>query len=1438
MATAEPDDELARGIARFWSEDGRVTGTGFLIADRTLCTCAHVVADALGTPDTARTPPAYAVTVDFPLLTSPSPRLRATVTHWRPVADDGGGDMALLALEDPAPGTTAVRFAGGTAVWDHPFRVLGFPLRTDDHGVWVDGRLRAPVGKGWTSMEPRPSPRGPVIGQGFSGAPVWDTEQGGVVGMTVAADTGTGATTAYLIPAALLLGLDPALCPSPFRGLESFREQDASIFFARRADSERIAAALLEHPFVPVAGASGVGKSSLVRAGVLPLLRSLGHTVTDFAGQPDTDPVRTLAEALAAQFPSAAEPARRLGGDRETAVLLGARILEQCGTAGHVVLLDQFEETVGARPADARALLDVLLPMARATHPAGRRLRVLATLRSASLEELVTGGRAEALSGTVQMVAPMTPAQLDEVVRCPVAAVPGVDFEPGLPELLVAEAGAEPGALPLLEFTLAELWDRRRHGRLTHAAYREIGGVEGALSRYADHQLAQVCKAPDGPDEPTARRLFEQLARPVRGKEYARVARAFDQLPPELRAAAQALAATRLLVISRDSSGRETVALAHEALVRQWPTLRNWLDESRALLVRHEKLRARLREWEDGGRHDDLLLRGKELTTTTGSAALRPAELSAPEKEFIRLSRHHHRRSVRRSRTGVALVAVLALIAVTLTYFVTQAGQDADRKEREGAANELATRSLDRFSDDPVEGAALAVLAHRTEPTKQTYKALLHAYPGMAMVRSIEEGFFSGRVTALAASADGKRVVALEEDHQGDLRGYVITGLATGKPRKNRLESVPDGSDAVAVSDDGARVAAAGPEGQGKVWSAVGRRTVAEWPGGRDPGGTRSEVLDFSADGKLLLHMTAKGTDDGCIDGTPKDQLRLHFHDAEKGQAIDVPPGLLGTNGCLTGAALPSGQGKSARLIVLAEGRKADAREPLTVRAHALDSGVQRWKESALDAMTLGVGGRTLWTSGDQEFKGDYRNPATGERRESAPAYRQPAPSDATGRYSRTYSGSGDLWQDSRTGAEYAVLRPLAYTHERGACPDSPLDVMTRHGEDTPVLHVLCGRDLVSFRTRPVQHAPREEWDHLAVFAPSGRQWAVLGSSRASARDTDRITLSVLGGQRLRGRQVGSERPWSFGEPSGAVFSRDESRLAVWSDLGWALYKVRPTGLDVVRIHPDERRSPEENPLARDIRPLGNEDFLMLGAKGVQRLDRDGLLTSAHAPDCREPRVRNPLRCLAVEVSPRDGTAWVLRRNGKITRWNPQDGSGRRTTRQLGLPPDHFDRRGMRFRDDGGHLAVLLRDAMVLIDPVTARGTRRVAVEKHGVIGAYGSDGRMVLVPPADYSAEQVELWSEKRKEALGPLDAFWLYGAWRIVGDVLYHGNESGVWKIPLDSSVLAGTLCTVLGDHNPLARRADLPAAAHKGALCPKPSKASEQSARDSGRDQTTIR
>ncbi|MFE5894859.1 trypsin-like peptidase domain-containing protein [Streptomyces sp. NPDC056462] len=1423
MVSAASDDELPRGIARFWGADGQVVGCGFLIAERTLCTCSHVVASALGTDERAPAGPPLPVMVDFPLLTPSSARVRATVFQWRPVTSDGGGDIALLNLEKAVEGTIPVRFAGGTAVWDHAFRVLGFPSRTDDHGVWVDGRLRAPVGKGWTSMEARPAPGRPPIGRGYSGGPVWDTDQGGVVGMTVAAETGTGATTAYLIPAALLLGLDPSLRPSPFRGLEPFREQDAGLFFARREDSERIARAVQRQPFVPVAGASGVGKSSLVRAGVLPLLRAAGYSVTDFVGQPGAEPVGTLLAALRHQFPEARLPGElgvRLAP--QTVVLIGARILDHCGPAGHVVVLDQFEETVGAEPVHARDLLDTLLIMATARHPEGRHFRVLTTLRSASLEDLAAEGGAERLSVTVQMVAPMTPSQLGEIVRRPLEAVPGVDFETGLADRIVTAAGSGPGALPLVEFALARLWENRQHGRLTHAAYCELGGVEGALAAYADQQLAEVCKGPDGPGEAAARQLFEQLTLPDGEQGYARVARAYAVLPSHLRVAAQVLAATRLLVIGRDSAGRETVALAHESLVWQWPRLRAWLDESRAFRAWQERLRLRLRDWEDGGRHPDLLLRGRELTVARTQMSARAAELDTAESAFIDRSRRHRRRTARRGRAGMALVTVLAVLAGSLVFFVRWEIGKAEQREREEAANELAVRSLDRSATDPVESAALAVLAHRTAHTEKTYRALLSAYPALSMVRSIHEGFLAGRVMALASSADGGRVALLEEDNDGGARGFVVTGLAAGKPSKQPIHGLPEGIDTVAVSDDGSRVAVAGPQGQGMVWSTATRSTLDQWSARTGDLGRVTRALDFSADGRRLLHATHANADGTCIHGVQGKYMRLDVRDTKTRRNVRLPSGLLHPDRCLNDIALPAGKRSDDQLILTSESDETRAYPyNATVRVRALGPGLERreWNKTALDSVLLGAGGRTLGVQGSTEFDGAYWDPATGTRAGTAGTYRAENLREQTGRFAGADAGFAVLWHDTENGADHVTLDPSAPSAwDDTDCSESGVNLVTPSARGGLLMHVLCGRDLLSLTVRPARSLPAVHSTAHAEFAPSGRSWAVLGSSTASALPQQRFTVSVFAGERLREQRV-APGVASNVHKIRVVHSADGRRLVVWGELGWVLYEVRATGLEPVEHHLEDPVDPDRDPVVRDVRALNGQDFLLMDKHGIRQLRGNGRMASAYAPDCGETNPHSIAYCLAVAVSPKqDGTAWLLRKDGTLTSWDPDDGGERRHTLSVGLPADGFDPRGLRFRDDGKRLAVVLRDRTALLDPATRRVESRMPTPLMSGVVAYADDGHMVFVKREEGVTNfgKIEVWSDDGTEPLADLGELWTEGAWRFDNGTLHTAGRWGSWSFPLDEDTLVVRLCRILGDYNPPRLHERVRRGSYRGTPC----------------------
>lgn len=1385
MAKAAPDEELPRGIARFWSADGRVTGAGFLIAERTLCTCAHVVATALGSDESASTPPTAPVPVDFPLLNPPTARRTATVTHWSPVRSDGGGDIALLTLTEPVPGTTPVRFAGGTGVWGHPFRVLGFPLRTDDHGVWVRGRLRAPVGKGWTSMEAAPA--SPAVGRGFSGSPVWDLVQGGVVGMTVAAEVGTGATTAYLIPAALLLGLEPGLQGSPFRGLEPFREQDAAVFHGRRADSERIARAVRGTSFVPVVGASGVGKSSVARAGVLPLLRAAGYTITDFTRRPGADPVRGLLLVLQQQFPRvtvlqglATELSSHPPGApqrAEIALLIGGFLLEHAGAAGHVVLLDQFEETIGSRPTEARELLTVLLAMGRARGPGGRGLRVLATLRSASLEELVAGGEAEQLSLTIQMVAPMTSRQLRDIVCRPIEDTPGVEFEPGLADLIVSGAGREPGALPLVEFVLAELWERKERGRLTHSAYRRIGGVEGALAQYADQKLNEVCQSEGGPPEAEVRRLFEQLTRPDEDQGYLRLPRAYAQLSDGLKRAAQALADTRLLVIGRDSTGRETVALAHESLVRQWPTLRGWLDESREFRQWQERLRSRMHDWKANDHHPDLLLRGQELTEAWQKTAAHAAELSAAEHDFVRQSRRHRSRTRLRSRVVVAMVCTLTLLVSALGVVAWQLMRTGDQGEQEATAQKLVEYAEERSRTDPVGGAVLALAALRTRSTTETRAAVLRQTAPLADALGVYRLFPEGEVRAAAASADGRRMAVLH--HRAGDPGTrttvrVVSGLGDGEPRATALSGSPDQADAVAVSDDGTYAAAGAPDGHVRVWALEKRRDRVRvtgtwaWRWRPPPAAARTDSLDFSGGGaRTLLHLVTEG-DDSCEAG---EQYGLFLGRTRTGSRRALPHALVGRGECVVNAVLPEGTREAVTVQTTEDAPStASSYEWTNVRTADLAPGppAHAWSQEAVGSAVLSPGGRAFGVIPPGQERWVLH--ADLDRSSSAGAD-WPFDTDvreAGGRYfgDSTYNLSGEgaymavyMLRDGESGRTYSTMVPRAVI--RGL--HATVVAVPGSAATAPIVYAVLGSDLLAFRTRPTPYPLKEVTSNTTYEAgrsAAGDVLAVVHYESSYHEDGGMVhpvrPLSVLvSGKRVRSTRIRVD------DENHAVVSGDGRSLVVWSSGRWRMWGTGLSGR-----WPDVRGEGKAGGLRgqRGIVSVDSWDsdaFLLLDGGGLRRLDGvTGQTRRVRGPDCAWESAVDPGACVFALGRPGyRGQFLVARADGAVEIWSEDVGTPLFRTRLKSMPDvDHAYGAQAAFRQDGMEVALKTRDGVVLWIPGASHQHREIhsAVER---LGPFSRQGLLVLETGEDGGWDVAELWDVGRGESVGrllpPDDAF-----------------------------------------------------------------------------------
>lgn len=198
-------------IARIYHSNGTIVGAGFLVTDQQLLTCAHVVTAALGLPTTLQDAPTDAVELDFPLI-APGQKVKARVRYWRPVqflplsSPKAGEDMAGLVLESSPPvGCQPVRLVASNELWAHPFQIFGFPSQRDE-GIWASGVMRDRLASGWVQIEDIKAQRHPVQ-PGFSGAPVWDEQVEGVVGMAVAADKKRDETrTAFMIPTSILSG--------------------------------------------------------------------------------------------------------------------------------------------------------------------------------------------------------------------------------------------------------------------------------------------------------------------------------------------------------------------------------------------------------------------------------------------------------------------------------------------------------------------------------------------------------------------------------------------------------------------------------------------------------------------------------------------------------------------------------------------------------------------------------------------------------------------------------------------------------------------------------------------------------------------------------------------------------------------------------------------------------------------------------------------------------------------------------------------------------------------------------------------------------------------------------------------------------------------------------------------------------------------------------
>ena len=750
---------------------------------------------------------------------------------------------------------------------------------------------------------------------------------------------------------------------APFKGLQFFDVEDSDLFFGRETITAKLSNRLHEAKFLSVIiGASGSGKSSLVRAGLIPAIKKGEAFIkgTNLPGgrenwqihimTPTAHPLEALAIELTRDSESVTAPATLvddLSKDPRSLHFFLSRRAQIADSTHALLVIDQFEElfTLCREEFEREAFIDNLLTaMSPEVDQDHGNITLIITLRADFYAHLAQyPDLRDWVARQQEYIGPMTVEELRRAIEEP-ARRGHWEFELGLVDLILRDVGDEPGALPLLSHALLETWKRRAGHMLTLKGYADAGGVRGAIAHTAENVYQNL-----SPSEQTImRNILLRLTEFGEGTEDTRRRASFDELmsaandAPQVRAVLNRLAEARLVTL-----GENTAEVAHEALIREWPQLREWLSQDREGIILHRHLTEAAHEWELLERDTDALYRGVRLAQANEWAALNPNILNARERLFLENSNRQARqeeqeREEQRQREVAAakelaetqrqsasrlqirnrVITTVGTIAIILAMLAGLLGLRSNQNARTAFARELAAESLSSLDADPERSILLAL--HGVSVTAPDERVLpevenaLHRAIASSRIRKTLTAH-QGEIWGMAYSPDGTRLATSGADQELQIwdtatykslltvnmenaeaksitfspNGKWIAAASSGGSVRIRdvetgqlvfeLKGHTKAVQAITFSPDGKQLATSSLDKSIKVWDTTTGKELATWQDIEEP----ANQLVYSPDGARLLFV-----DTPILMVEP---ARLHVVDVVSGEEIyQIPVGYYG----------------------------------------------------------------------------------------------------------------------------------------------------------------------------------------------------------------------------------------------------------------------------------------------------------------------------------------------------------------------------------------------------------------------------------------------------------------------------------------------------------------------------------------------------------------